>query len=509
MNQNFILFALLCLSVQLFAQNSAELAEENKLETLRLEAEHPTLIPTPKPNQQENYRGFTDADDDGMDDAWELQHGLDPTNSHDAWWDKDGDQVLNLFEFQLGTDATDVLSPARYEFGPNTPLTDIYNAFDEADNKVVLVRLSEGLYDNFSYIQFYSNNYRIMIQGGWNATFTTYNPTIYRTTFRNLADETIQIGSTGSVQFSAVVLDGIEVAESGDFSLGGGMIIYRFDKDSYTSVYNCRFVDNNHYGFSLIFRNQAENALVFLANTLFGKNPTGGIYTQSTDIASAEWRVYNSTLHNPGTTSEGGVDGLTLDSGNLTIKLNNTINWGNGMYSFNFYSGNDITIDVLNSSVDQIKPSITNYTEFNNINTDPNFISVPNLDFGLQVGSPCLDAGVLLGMPFMGNAPDIGVEDQSISTYIPELYAENMLTLHPNLLSSEQTTVQLIGLTDNTNYQVKLMDVSGRTIWSEVFQTSGNQHAFKTSFEMPTGTYWVVVMDDAKQYPAMPLIIAK
>jgi len=45
-------------------------------------------------------------DNDGMDDAWEKQYGLDPKNPEDALWDKDSDGLSNLEEFKLGTNPT-------------------------------------------------------------------------------------------------------------------------------------------------------------------------------------------------------------------------------------------------------------------------------------------------------------------------------------------------------------------------------------------------------------------
>jgi hypothetical protein len=44
-----------------------------------------------------------DADTDGMDDTWELAHGLDPAVD-DAALDPDGDGFSNRDEFLLGTD---------------------------------------------------------------------------------------------------------------------------------------------------------------------------------------------------------------------------------------------------------------------------------------------------------------------------------------------------------------------------------------------------------------------
>ena len=60
------------------------------------------------------YSGFfaedSDADNDGIVDWWEHQHGLDPNSTSDGDLDADGDGFSNLSEFVAGSDPTDVAS---------------------------------------------------------------------------------------------------------------------------------------------------------------------------------------------------------------------------------------------------------------------------------------------------------------------------------------------------------------------------------------------------------------
>ena len=72
-------------------------------------------------------RGVFDMDNDGMLDWWEIAHGLSPTNSADALVDNDGDHLLNLHEFWVGTE------PSTYD-GTNTA---IYAAIHGIDDRIV------------------------------------------------------------------------------------------------------------------------------------------------------------------------------------------------------------------------------------------------------------------------------------------------------------------------------------------------------------------------------------
>jgi hypothetical protein len=61
-----------------------------------------TATPTPQPGSG----GPMDSDGDGMPDAWETDHGLDP-DANDADEDPDGDGMTNVEEYRAGTDPQD------------------------------------------------------------------------------------------------------------------------------------------------------------------------------------------------------------------------------------------------------------------------------------------------------------------------------------------------------------------------------------------------------------------
>ena len=55
----------------------------------------------------------SDADGDGIPNAWETAHGLDPLNATDAYLDNDGDGIINLREYLGNTDPNNFFSPLQ------------------------------------------------------------------------------------------------------------------------------------------------------------------------------------------------------------------------------------------------------------------------------------------------------------------------------------------------------------------------------------------------------------
>lgn len=99
-----------------------------------------------------------DADADGMDDAWEVSMGLSATNATDAFTDKDGDRVPNLWEYVRGTAANSAASFPAYDAivttypasGVTPPefatLQEAYDSLSGASGTYYLVQVKHGVY---------------------------------------------------------------------------------------------------------------------------------------------------------------------------------------------------------------------------------------------------------------------------------------------------------------------------------------------------------------------------
>jgi hypothetical protein len=58
---------------------------------------------------------IADSDGDGISDAWETAHGLNPTNAADRTLDSDNDGLGNYQEYLAGTDPTNSQHTLRVE----------------------------------------------------------------------------------------------------------------------------------------------------------------------------------------------------------------------------------------------------------------------------------------------------------------------------------------------------------------------------------------------------------
>ncbi len=144
-----------------------------------------------------------------------------------------------------------------------------------------------------------------------------------------------------------------------------------------------------------------------------------GIISEGTDDPQINnFNVYNNTIiARAGNPSYMGIDLTSMSQGNgQNINVRNNIVQGFASYwlrGSNPANINGMTVTHNNGfgNATSNTPSWpggnpANYTYNNNLSVNPLFVSAT--DFNLQPTSPCIDAGINIGLPFSGAAPDMG-----------------------------------------------------------------------------------------------------
>lgn len=140
-------------------------------------------------------------------------------------------------------------------------------------------------------------------------------------------------------------------------------------------------------------------------------------------------------------------DNLTIDSVNTAVKVyqivvnlyNSTITntenvfatWGDRGFGY-IYGSNNNVYQYVNYSVPNNKGVHPQVNITGTLQVDPLFVGPPN-DFSLQETSPLIDAGVDVGLPYVGLAPDIGAYEfgEASLTALAEGLAESYSKVSP------------------------------------------------------------------------------
>ena len=227
----------------------------------------------------------------------------------------------------------------------------------------------------------------------------------------------------------------------------GGAI--KFTNDAQTNITDCTFYDNSAgYGGGAIMMYVAENMRI--VNCLFDANyanNSGGGAIKTLQAQSSIYFVNCTFVNNQALGyAEGGAANLSYAD---TMFVNCIVYQNTQTYGDDINVGQSATAQIDNC--DLIMPS--NATGSNNLNNvNPQFVS--NTDFHLQSGSPCIDAGMDVGLPYNGSAPDMGCYETGTGAIA---LFDNAIGIYPNPVAEYLFLEKTSGI-----QEIMISDLSGR-----------------------------------------------
>ncbi len=501
---SFLLYAILGFSQ--ISESDLLQKEKNRLENLKnvlLDADGSEF----NKSTALELRSMVDADDDGMDDDWELANGLDPTDNRDAWTDKDGDAIKNMFEFQLSTDPNSPLDPVTTNYNPDT---DDFNSLIQSGlGSILVLKMSEGVYTSENTTSFAETDSRIMIQGGWNSDFTEHNPDKYITRFvGDGTDEILYLSSLteaeNDLETYILILEGFEI-EQGGSTFGNINFITWGVENAVFVVYDV--ISSNSATHGMTFHHwSGSHGKVFLVNSEFSGNASHGFRNQTTSESTGDWKFYNITLSRNGSDGNPGFRSFTINS-EVNLDATNIIAINN-LGSSNLNLGDTYTGTIRHSNFVFSDISDTEMTHENSIQQNPQFINPPGGDYTLGNTSPCIDSGVDIGLPFAGSAPDMGAHElgdiMSFNNNI-DLAGINF-TLVSNLIEQGQDIEVVCDFDQKVrSIQLQIYDAQGRQVKSSALDKRTKRQNISNSF-LP-GTYLMQVYVNGSLLSAQQFII--
>jgi len=265
----------------------------------------------------------------------------------------------------------------------------------------------------------------------------------------------------------------------------GGAI--KFTNDGKTEITRCRFISNSaNYGGGAILYYTALD--VHLTQCLFYNNATqnsggGAIKTLNPQNGLT---ISNCTFVE--NTAYGAGEGGAADFDYADVEIINSIFYNNNQtYGKDISVGQNTTVNITYSDVDM--PDFA--TGNNNLsNLNPQFVNPANGDFHLQASSPCIDAGVDIGLPYNGTAPDLGCFEYGTSTVNDYHTIEAVIYPNPaqNQIFIKQPEAQ--------ETIIQLIDQAGRILLTK---TSKQKMSVLNIKQFNKGIYLVLIKQGNKQ----------
>jgi len=379
-----------------------------------------------------------DKDNDGMSDDWEIANDLDPCDPIDAFCDNDGDQVINLYEYHLGTDPDSDVSPRVIQAPKDVTSQQMNDWVRASDDDPVVIRLSEGDYTGLSLALRYNSSsvstFKFLVQGGWDDQFCDYDPFLYRTIVRG--DGAIRffanIFEVGAVPIDdgtdALLFDGIEFV---DMSIE----IHRKHDELNFGVSNCSFQSIQQTGNPLSLSSNEVDSVKHILHL----NNSSVVNSRDVSFKSSEpgtviaSRIKNCTFSNLASNSSYGNTGIFTGvgrQGSINLDVENSIIWSSSgmssIYNENYDLGPQpsfLNVNLDNcylSNLDLLDsggvafPSITE--ENNVVYGDPLFDNENPPHYTLAQNSPAKMNGNINGIFSSQERPDIGVNQFAYSS---------------------------------------------------------------------------------------------
>jgi len=228
---------------------------------------------------------------------------------------------------------------------------------------------------------------------------------------------------TGSVSHGIYIMHGSNNIIRNNYVTGMAKYgLHIYDEDKYPNeppaVIKNLIVENN------IITSSSSNSGIIISS---GADPPGGIQINNVVVrnniifnnkdygiyiryggTNENIEIYNNTLYNNG----GGIyiNGSVADS----ITVHNNIFVSNSSGNINAHNVNTLTISHnLYWKPTLVEPGTA---DDHAVYQDPLFVNINEGDFRLQADSPAIDAGVDVGLPFNGRAPDLGAYEYGSST---------------------------------------------------------------------------------------------
>lgn len=395
---------------------------------------------------------MTDDDDDGMDDAWEMSNGLDPTDITDGLLDADGDGIYNLFEFQLDTDPNDAAVPVTVDLTPADGNAAILAQIEAAEDSLIVLRLSGGEYTG-RLRKFYRSSFRLMIQGGWNEDFTARDLDNTPTVIRNTGGSGIQISQSGQEFFAepcVFIADGLRLETIDEGVFNASLDIFLDESTAMISVVDCFASSDEDTAFSLSAFDVPGTSFLRMYRCVAVNSGRSGISIGASDDHQIDARLENCTVSNPESTTGGLVVVSSIDDVVPRVRLINSIVYGNGTSDISALgSGLGPTLELLNNNYGSIDLDFNVAVETGTIPVAPLFVDPAGGDFRLQAGSPCIDVGLVLSLPFNGPSPDLGAY---------EFRAPSCPAIEAVVEEGDLDTIRILGIGGSDAYTYQWVD---------------------------------------------------